>query len=115
MINLFAKSKRYFAILKGFIPGRLPVGVTEFDAWAQSILDTYPMPTSDLTSLKFTLASIIMHLGPQKAYVSKFYFYLTINAAAAKQVAGHTFYTLKKQQEDAAKAATATVVPNEAG
>lgn len=100
------KLKRLVNQVLGLFPSRLPVGVTEFDSWAESIIDTYPMPTSNRDSLKFTLATIIMHQGTQDAYRSKFYFYLTINAAAAKQIAGEIFYSIKqKQKEEAERAA----------
>lgn len=92
----------------GLIPSRLPVGVTEFEEWAQSIQDTYTLPTSDRDSIRFTLATIIMHLGQQSAYKPKLYFALTMHAAAAKQVAGSVFYDIKqRQKEEQEKAAKA--------
>lgn len=91
--------------LRALFPSRLPVGMTEFDQWSDSFSDIFDMPTSNKESIKFTLASIIMHLGAQDAYKSKFYFYLTMKAGAAKQVAGSYFYEIKQQQKLAAEEA----------
>ncbi len=93
--------------LRALFPSRVPVGVSEFNAWAESFMELYQMPTQDLDSTKFTLASIIMHLGPQAAFVSKHFFFVTIRAAAAKQVAGSVFYEIKQKQALAQKAAEA--------
>lgn len=97
--------KRLLRQLAGLVPTKIPVGVTEFNKWADDFIETYTLPTQDSDSLKFTLASIIMHLGPQVAYKPKFYFYLTINAAAAKQVAGSVFYEIKQKAKLAEEAA----------
>ena len=91
--------KRTINKLRGFFPQALPNGTTAFNAWSESFFDTYDnMPTQDRESTRYTLCSIIMHLGPTAAYKSKYYFYLTIKAAAAKQVAGSVFYDIKQAQ-----------------
>lgn len=86
-------------------PSKLPVGVTEFHAWAESFLEIYDLPTKDVDSVKYTLATILMHLGPQVAYKPKFYFFITMKAAAAKQIAGAVFREIKERQAEAQKAA----------
>ncbi len=91
--------------LRAFLPSRLPVGMKEFDDWAESFHEIYTMPTSNKDSVKFTLATIVMHLGSTIAYKSKFFFYLTIQASAAKQVAGTAFYDIKERQKAAELAA----------
>lgn len=98
----------------GLFPTALPTGVTSFNAWADSFSETYEMPTQDKTSIRYTLATIIMHLGEQAAFRSKFFFFLTVKAAAAKQVAGQVFYDIKvKQKEAEAAAKAAAEVSNE--
>lgn len=103
------KLKKLALAILGLFPSKLPTGVTEFNEWADSIAAAYTLPTQDMDSTKFTLASIMMHLGSTSAYKSKFYFVLTMKAAAAKQVAGSVFYDIKQKhkaaQEEAAKAA----------
>ena len=101
---------KLFNQLTGLLPGRLPQGVTEFYAWADSISSTYALPTDNKDSLYFALATIIMHLGPQVAYKSKWHFVKAIKAGAAKQIAGGVFQEIKqkqKQAEEAARAAAA--------
>jgi hypothetical protein len=93
------KVKRLGRQLKGLFPSRVPTGMHEFDVWANDIVSTYAMPTESYNSLKFTLATIIMHLGPSDAYKSKFWFALMINAAAAKQIAGAKFQEVKQEQQ----------------
>lgn len=90
----------------GLFPSKIPVGVTEFNSWADSFSDVYTLPTQDQDSLRFTLASIIMHLGPQAAYKPKVYFLLTLKAAAAKQVAGQVFYDIKTKHQAQEKSVT---------
>lgn len=104
------KLKKIVGFVKGLFPSRLPQGMTEFHAWADSFFDIYDLPTKEKDSIKFVLASIIMHLGPQTLYKSKMFFYLTICAGAAKQIAGAVFHDIKtKQAEEAAKAKEADV------
>lgn len=88
----------------GLFPSALPQGAQEFDSWADSIASTYKLPTNDSDSIKFTLSTIIMHLGPQTAYKAKYYFVTVLRAAAAKQVAAAKFYEIKTKQAEKAKA-----------
>lgn len=99
------KLKKVLNFIRGLFPSRLPQGLTEFNAWAQSIMDTYALPTLEVDSIRYILATVVMQLGAQTAYKSKMYFVLTLKAAAAKQVAGSVFYDIKtKQQEQQVKA-----------
>jgi len=88
----------------GYLPSRLPVGMTEFDSWAQDFMATYDLATEDETSIKWVLASLIVALKPGTAYLSKRYFYLHIQAAAAKQIASAVFQDIKNKQLEANKA-----------
>lgn len=90
------KTYNYFA---GFFPSRLPVGMTEFDAWAEKIASTYQLPTKDLESVKFTLASIVIHLGPSDDKKPNWFFVKQLRAASAKQIAGAAFYEIKQKQK----------------
>ena len=97
--------KRLFNQFLGLFPSRLPVGMTAFDAWIDSIITTYPMPTMDRDSLVNGLAATVLRLGPTAAFKSKFYFALIIHAGAAKQIAGAKFSELRDKQIAAQKAA----------
>ena len=109
--------KKLLKLIKALIPSRLPQGVSEFHIWADEFIELYDLPTKDVDSIKFVLATVIMHLGEQTAYKPLFYFYLTICAGASKQVASNIFCEIKiKQQEEAAKASEAAkleVVPSD--
>lgn len=99
------KFKRIARQFLGFFPTKLPTGATEFTAWADSFLETYTLPTDHKDSIRFVLATAIMNLGSQTAYKPKYYFYLTITAGCAKQVAGSIFYEIKQKQRAEQEAA----------
>lgn len=104
-MKLLNSVKKLAKQIRAFFPSRLPVGMQEFDTWSDSFSEIYNLPTDNKDSIKFTLASIIMHLGGQDAYKSKFYFLLTVRSGAAKQIAGSVFYDIKKKAQEAEKAA----------
>lgn len=86
---------------------RLPVGVTEFEQLATDLRTEYAdeLPAIDDASLKFVLSSTIMHLGPLDSHKSLDFFYKTVVAGAAKQVAHFVFRDVKLKQEAEIKAA----------
>ena len=94
--------KRY----KAKRPSKLPVGMAEFEVWAESFHELYKMPTEDRDSVKFVLANTILTLGPQEISKSKEWFYKTLTAGAIKQIAGAVFYDIKTKQKAAANEAS---------
>ena len=101
-----------------YVPTRLPVGLAEFNAWADSIIGLLGpgfdnVPKDDLY---FVLATIVMHLPSGKDSVPKAYFVRSIRKGAANQVAGQIFQEVKKRQaeQEAKKQAEATAIPQEA-
>lgn len=121
MTKFTNKLKTIFKKLLFLFPSPLPVGLTDFDTWSKSILDTYGWPVND--SFKFALASMIINQGPAVKWRSKSYFSKVVHSAAAKQVAGDVFYHLKMKQKAEALAAqtaeatatqTLSVVANDA-
>ena len=82
----------------GLLPTRLPNGLTEFHKWADSFAEIYDLPTIDQDSIRYVLASKIIHLSETSAFKSKHYFYLILKAAAAKQVASAAFQEIKQKQ-----------------
>ena len=107
MKTVAQKIKKLAKQVRGLFPSNLPVGVEAFNSWALELSETYDLPTKDLDSVKFTLASIIMHSGPKDDKKSNIHFVRTMRAAAAKQIAGHVFYEIKTQQQEAAAKAAA--------
>jgi len=89
--------------LRNFFPSPVPQGVTEFAEWSTDIITVYGFPDND--SVRFALATMILHSGPTAAYLSKRYFALMVKAGAAKQVASQVFQDIKQKQ------AAATALP----
>lgn len=88
-----------------FVPRRLPVGLTEFETWSNRII-TLSGNFADADSMRFALASQIMHLPPQRSRVADQYFIRSMEKAAANQVASQVFQDIKiKQQTQAAELA----------
>lgn len=79
------------------IPERLPQGVTEFNEWANDILDFYGLPNNDSTH--FSLAAAILHVKDGLAYVPKEYFANVLLRGAANQVAHHIMVECKERQQ----------------
>lgn len=97
----------------------LPVGMAEFHKWADRII-ALGGKYADEDSLKFALASQIIHMDAKLAAVPDKVFVNLLRKAAANQVASQFFQEIKAKQaqkladEQAAKAAaevTATPVP----
>lgn len=98
------KFTQFINRLRGFFPSATPVGITEFDQWAQSIIDTYK-PAADDVSVKFALCAMLMRLGPTEAYKPKRYFALALHKGAASQIANGVMYEIKTKQAELEKQA----------
>lgn len=97
MKDLLLKLKRLLKLAKSLIPTSLPKGVTEFHAWADDIIDLSGAPNND--SVKFALATNILHASPTSAIKAKFHYILLIKKAMANQVASHVINEAKAKQE----------------
>lgn len=85
------------------VPTKLPVGLTEFNEWADSIIELSGN-YADIDSMKYAIASNLIHLPHTKSKVPKAYFVNTLRKAAANQVASQVFQDIKlRQAEEAAK------------
>jgi hypothetical protein len=81
----------------GFFPSLTPVGLTEFNQWADSIIKTYNPPGNDV-SIRFGLSAMLMRLNPTEAYKSKRFFALCLHKGAAAQVAAYVMEQIKEEQ-----------------
>jgi hypothetical protein len=107
--------------IAGRFPTKLPTGVTEFNAWAESFSETYDLPTQDRDSIKIVLASTVINLGSITTHKPKAHFLKTIIAASAKQVAGSVFQEIQQAKfaadrvarRDASAFTQAKEVPND--
>lgn len=64
----------------------LPLGMAEFDAWADRIVKAAALP-ADSESQKFALAEMIMHLNPREDFKDDAFFIHSLRKAAANQIA----------------------------
>jgi hypothetical protein len=105
MKTILKKIKRLIKQIKGFFPSQLPTGVTAFNTWADGLMETYNLPTSDRDSVHFACSTMIMRFGPTENVKSNYFFVKAIRAACAKQIAGNAFQEIKQRQKEAEKAA----------
>lgn len=84
--------------LLSYIPEALPVGMTKFETWAEDILRLANIE-ADADSLKFALATMILHAENKAKYLSKNYFVVRLHKGAANQVASQVFQDIKNKQQ----------------
>lgn len=98
--------KRLVNLLLSYLPTALPVGLTEFHVWADSVIDLAGQ-FADSDSMKWALASQVLHLDHKLAYKSKNYFVNCLRKAAANQVVSQAIQDIKDKQQERAKAEAA--------
>lgn len=106
-MKIKATIKRLFTRFLGLFPSAVPVGLTEFHAWSDSIIATAGLDTVPAEDQKFVIASLLLHLGPAEAYKPREYFVRSLRKAAASQIASQVFSDIKRAQEERMKAAIA--------
>ncbi len=95
---------RLVKYLLSFLPSKLPVGMQAFLDFGDSIVDLSG-EFADRKSMKWAIATMIMHLGPQRDRISKQYFVKSLRKTAANQVAQAYMIQLKEEQKAAELAA----------
>lgn len=105
-LTLFAVSYGY---KKWFFKSRLPVGVEEFDEWANSVIALTPLPNNE--SIHFALATIILELDKSEGRISKQKMADLLTKAAANQVAAYVFQKIKTDRIEKDKQTAAEIVP----
>ncbi len=98
--------KMFWLKLKSFFPEKLPTGMSEFMKWSDEIilLSNY----ADADSLRFAIASILIHSDHKTSALSKNYFVVRLRKSAANQVASQVFQDIKEKQKAAEVTAAAT-------
>lgn len=96
-MNVINKLKQFVNKIKSFFPVSLPIGVTEFEAWADDIITLAKLPNND--SLRFALAAMVTNLKPSVSRVSKNFMVSSVRNAAAKQIASNAMWILKEKQK----------------
>jgi hypothetical protein len=80
------------------VPTALPVGMDEFHEWADSIIQITGK-FADEDSMKYALASQVIHLAHDKAFYPKRFFVNCLRKAAANQVASQVFQDIKLKKD----------------
>ncbi len=104
--------KQYFDYLLSYLPRPLPVGMKEFNDWSDRIIKIAGQ-FADADSMKFALASQIIHLNPQIGFVSDQYFVKSLRKSAANQVASQVFQDIKTKQKEAFDKQQAAALENQ--
>lgn len=76
----------------------LPIGRTEFMDWSDRIISG-ALVEAETDSLRFSLAAMLMHLGPTEAFREDAFFILSLRKAAVNQTAHSMMQELKEAQE----------------
>lgn len=82
----------------------LPVGMAEFETWSEALIEQCT-GLADPESIKYVLATAIIHGPPDKDRFPDSYFLARIRKAAANQIASQVFQNIKQAQEARIKAA----------
>lgn len=87
----------------------LPIGRSQFMDWSDRIIQG-ALVEADKESLRFSLAAMLMHLGPTEAFREDGYFILSLRKAAVNQTAHAVMTELKEEQDKKKKLAEATAL-----
>lgn len=90
--------------LLSYLSTPLPVGLAEFNKWSDDIIDLSG-DFADRESMKYAIASNLIHLPHTVSSKPKQYFIRTMRKAAANQVASQVFQDIKFKQQQAVEAA----------
>lgn len=100
--------RQQLKVLLSYFPTKIPVGLTDFNAWLDSIVELTG-PIADADSIRWVVANEIMRLSPGRDRVAKQTLVRILRKFAANQLAAHTVNEIKQRQEDAKKAAQLAV------
>lgn len=101
MKDMIDQVKKFFKKVSCFFPTPLPIGMVDFGLWADSIIDVYGLPNND--SVRFALATMILHADSKKAAISKRYFGLCALKSMSNQIASGIMHELKEKQKKEAE------------
>lgn len=91
-------------------PRPLPMGRTEFDEWSDRII-AGAMITAAVDTQKWSLANMLMHIGPTESHKPDAHFIHSLRVAAIKQAA----HTIALEIREAGKARMAAEEPSKEG
>lgn len=85
----------------------LPIGKKQFEEWSDRIISG-ALINATPESLKFALASMLLHLGPTESFREDAYFILSLRKGAVNETAHAMMVEIKEIQEAKKKQAAAT-------
>jgi hypothetical protein len=95
--ELVSKLKQILKVILSYLPERLPVGRTAFDAWAGEIIELSDIEDNDST--RFAVAAMVTHQDAKEDRIPKRRFIRQLNKTAANQVALDVIRELKERHE----------------
>lgn len=96
--------KQLLKRLLSYLPTPLPVGTPQFDKFADDIIELAGS-YADRDSMRFAIASILIHADAKIGALSKQYFVVRLRKSASNQIASQVFQDIKTKQQEAQKAA----------
>lgn len=90
--------------LLSYLPSKLPVGTAQFDKFASDIIELSG-PYADVDSMRFAIASMLIHADARHGSLSKHYFVVRLRKSAANQISSQVFQDIKAKQQAAHEAA----------
>lgn len=90
-----------------YFPTQLPVGTAQFDTFANDII-ALAGNYADTDSMRFAIASMLIHAPHDKGSLSKHYFVVRLRKSAANQIASQVFQEIKTKQDAKNKPAEVT-------
>lgn len=102
-MTILNKIKNILQRIRGALPSPLPQGLDEYNNWIKSFIETYK-PAMNERSVRFSVATMMMRLGPTEAYKSKRFFALCLHKGAASEVSNYVMHLVKEEQAAEAKA-----------
>lgn len=105
--SIMKQIKYIYKLIMSYFPAKLPVGLTAMHKFCDDVIELSGK-FADIDSMKFAIATTIIHLDQGSAYVSKQFFVRRMRKAAANQVASAIFQEVKKRQDEEKAKAEAT-------
>lgn len=84
-MSVIKKIKRPFKLARARFPSSLPTSFESLGTFIEDVLNLYNLP--NMPGYQSSIATMILHLGPQTTTKSKHYFALSVKKAMANQVA----------------------------
>lgn len=109
MTSVLEKIRHKAALIRAFFPSPLPQGMTEFKAYAESIIKLYEFPHED--GYVNMIATMIQHVPSHIDQVPKRHFKKLMRKAVANEVAFYVIQDLKLQQKKKQDAQQAGALP----